>query len=455
MPENYNDYKDHVIDDIETCIDSLGCQPILFVGSGLSRRYMSAPNWEELLKKMVDICPNLDKSYPYYKQSHKDPIAIGSIFVEPFKEWAWSVKEEVFPADLFTADYNSDIYLKYQVSKYFDKITPENFSEIASTPELSEEINALRAINPHAIITTNYDKLLEVIFEDYKPVIGQQILRYNTFSIGEIFKIHGCTTDYNSLVLTQNDYDYFSTKKKYLSAKLLTFFAEHPLIFIGYSASDPNIKTILSDIDEILSEESELIPNIYILQWKNNISDSEYPQREHNIPLNDNRNIRVKCIVTTEFDWVFKAFSNNKPIESMHPKILRALLARTYDLVRCDIPRKTVEVDFETLEHAVANSGGLGKIYGFTTIGDATLVNAQFPFSLTQVAEKLGFSSWHSANQLLDKVKRETGTDIKATDNKYHISIKAGEVMITQKYSQETVDLLQNVKNNKKYEINV
>ena len=110
----------------------------------------------------------------------------------------------------------------------------------------------------------------------------------------------------------------------------------------------------------------------------NNITDSEYPQREHNIPLNGNRNIRVKCIVTTEFDWVFKAFSGNNPIESMHPKILRALLARTYDLVRCDIPRKTVEVDFETLEQAVANGGELGTIYGFTTIGDATKVNAQF-----------------------------------------------------------------------------
>ena len=118
MSENYNDYKAHVIDDIETCIDSLGCQPILFVGSGLSMRYMRAPNWEGLLKEMVDICPNIDKTYPYYKQSYKDTILIGSAFVEPFKEWAWSTGKNVFPEIFFTGDYDSDIYLKYKVSEY-------------------------------------------------------------------------------------------------------------------------------------------------------------------------------------------------------------------------------------------------------------------------------------------------------------------------------------------------
>jgi len=130
-------------------------------------------------------------------------------------------------------------------------------------------------------------------------------------------------------------------------------------------------------------------------------------------------------------------------------------LARTYNLVRCDIPRKRVEVDFETLEHAVTVDGELGKIYGFATVGDATKVNAQFPFSLTQVAELLGFLSWHSANQLLDRVKRESGKDIKSTDNKYHINIKAGVVMTTHKYSQECVDLLEKVKNSQEYEINL
>ncbi len=312
---------------------------------------------------------------------------------------------------------------------------------------------ALKSINPHAIITTNYDTLLQKLFNEYKPIVGQQILKYNTFSIGEIFKIHGCASTPKSLIVTRQDYEEFSKKKKYLSAKLLTFFAEHPLLFIGYSASDPNIRSILSDIDEIISDNSELIPNIYILQWGKNLTENDYPQRETSIALNEYRNIRVKCIIAKNFEWVFKAFANHKPLESIHPKILRALLARTFDIVRCDIPRKRIEVDFETLEHAVSADGELGKLYGFTTVSDATAVNVQFPYSLTQVAKSLGYNSWHPANEFLIKIKKEKEIDIKSSDNQYHIAIKSGAVLQTRKYSQNLIDLLEFVRDENEYSV--
>ena len=450
MAGKYCDYIQHVEDDIEACIDSMGCQPILFVGSGFSRRYINAPNWEELLIAMAKLCPNITKDYAYYKQSFKNEIDIGSSFIEPFKEWAWNKMGEFSP-DLFTVDHNSDIYLKFKISEYISRITPSD--PISELNGLKNELIALKSINPHAIITTNYDSLLQKLFNEYIPIVGQQILKYNTFSIGEIFKIHGCVSDPKSLILTRNDYNEFSKKKKYLSAKLLTFFAEHPLLFIGYSASDPNIRSILSDIDEIISEESELIPNIYILQWQENLLDSDYPRRDTSISLDDHRSIRVKCIIAKNFEWVFKAFAQSKPLESIHPKTLRALLARTYDIVRCDIPRKIIEVDFETLEHAVSIDGELGKIYGITSVSDATKVNAQFPYSLTQVAEILGYTSWHPANELLICVNQAKGIDLKASDNQYHISIKSGNAVQTRKYSQALVDLLLSVKNGEEYEV--
>lgn len=59
-----------------------------------------------------------------------------------------------------------------------------------------DEISALRQIKPHAIITTNYDQMIEVLFPDLQPIIGQQILKGQQVSIGEIFKIHGCVREH-------------------------------------------------------------------------------------------------------------------------------------------------------------------------------------------------------------------------------------------------------------------
>lgn len=452
--ESYEDYKKHVVDDIETCLDSMGCQPILFIGSGLSRRYFNAPSWEELLKIMAEKCPLIDKDFAYYKQSYKDPIKIGSVFAELYKEWAWGEGKDQFPEELFTESNNSDVYIKHSISEYLQTLLDVNWID-ALDQELKDEINSLKKISPHAIITTNYDYLIEKIFPDFESVIGQKILRANTFSIGELFKIHGSISEPNSLVLTSNDYQEFSKKKKYLSAKLLAFFAEHPLLFIGYSASDPNIQEILSDIDEILTVDNSLIPNIYILERDEAINENDYPQREKTIVIDESRNIRVKSISTSCFKWVFESFINNGTIEPINPKLLRSLLARTYDLVRHDIPRRTVEVDFQTLEHAVSSGTELAKLYGITTVDDPSSFNAQYPFTLTMVGQELGYKSWHNANQFIDRIAKEKGVNIKESDNKYHLKVKVGASSFTHKYSQSAVDLLLKVKDGDTYEIKI
>ena len=157
-------------------------------------------------------------------------------------------------------------------------------------------------------------------------------------SVGEIFKVHGCVTDPVSLVFTQGNYDQFIRKKKYLSAKLLTYFSEHPLIFVGYGAGDPNIKAILSDIDEALPVAGGLIPNVYLLEWRPEVFNNETPGRERLIAIEEGKSVRVKAIEATEFQWVFEAFGTPHTMNKISPKVLRSLLAGSYDLVRRDIP---------------------------------------------------------------------------------------------------------------------
>lgn len=446
----FKEYQSMIVDDIESCLEGMGVQPILFFGSGMSQRYINTPTWDGLLECLVDKCPNIDKSIAYYQQKHSNPIAISSEFSEYIRDWAWNDQEQ-FPRALFEPNQPADIYIKHVVSEIFNGI--ELSDEAREKMALFEkELEALKNINPYAIITTNYDGLLDSLFPNYTPVIGQEILRANYASIGEIIKIHGCSSNPESIVLTQKDYEHFSSKKKYLSAKLLTFFAEHPLIIMGYSAQDPNIRSILSDIDEILSANNELIPNIYLVEWKSGAELTGKHPLERLIPIDNDRSVRVKSITANCFKWVFDALGSNDALGSINPKLLRSVLARTYNLVRHDIPTKTIEVDFQTLEHAVSSNTEFAKLYGITNLDNPSALNAAYPYSLTNVAMELGYSYWHFANEIIKQLAEENGENIKSSDNKYHIAIKAGSKIQTHKYSQACVDLLKQVRDGNPYQ---
>ncbi|MEJ2046000.1 MAG: SIR2 family protein [Reinekea sp.] len=321
--------------------------------------------------------------------------------------------------------------------------------------KFDEELSALKQVNPYSIITTNYDRVLEKIFLEYEPVIGRKILNSAYASIGEVFKIHGCVSSPDSLILTSSDYEEFTKKKKYLSAKLLTFFVEHPLFILGYSAQDSNIKAILGDIDEIFAPNGDLVPNIYLVEWAPDAKLTGHHSFEKLISVGEEgRSVRVKCIVASDFKWFFEALSSGEPIENVNPKILRAVLSRTFDLVRRDIPSKKFEVDFTTLEHAVETDEGFAKLYGITTLSDPCAFNATYPFTLTQVANQLGFNYWNGANDLLKRIKEDKGHDLKSSDNKYHTAIKMGSSQ-THKYSQACLDLLTKIKQGQDYELDM
>lgn len=452
MENDYDIYVKEMSDDISTCLDTMGVQPILFVGSGLSQRYCSGPSWDELLKTLSEECPIIDKEYAYYKQKHKNLIEVGTEFSDAYREWAWGDGKPQFPEELFFETQPPEIYIKYKVSEYFESIVDANSASEANTL-YPDELPALINTRPHAIITTNYDRFLEEIFPDYTRVIGQSILKANYADVGEILKIHGCSTVPSSLVLTESDYSEFQAKKKYLSAKLLTYFAEHPLVFVGYSAEDPNIRSILSDIDEILSPNNELIPNVYLVERDSDVLNKCSHPREKLIAIDHERSVRIKNLVADDFTWIYQAFGSSEEIPAVNPKILRALLARTYALVRHDIPKRTIEVNYKTLEHAVSEDGELARLYGITTFNNPSAVNAMYPFSLTLVGKELGFDSWHQANQLIARVEKEKGINIKESDNKYHVAIMAGQVMQTHKYSQAAIDLLTSAMKGNEYQV--
>lgn len=444
MARDYETYKQEVSDDVEEILRVAGCQPIIFIGSGFSQRYANAPTWDGLLEKLASLCPLIPRNYGYYKQTYSDPTKIGSIFADFYRDWAWGEGASTFPSDLLQATSPGNAFIKFQASRILHDLGAVGNSY--GSTELDEEIKALKRMNPHAIVTTNYDELLEEIFPEYSRIIGQQILRQPYLSVGEIFKIHGCVSDPLSMVLTEEDYTEFESDKKYLSAKLLTYFAEHPLLFVGYSATDPNIKSVLYDVDRMVRANFQLIPNIYILEYDPSIDKNTFPAFDRVLSVAPDREIRIKSIKASNFQWVYECFSNGGVLEKVNMKLLRALMARTVDLVRKDVPTKRVEIDFQMLDRKLSEGGSIATLLGVASVDHAAKVNLTFPLTPTDVAKELGFSSPYYVNKLINEITASTGIDIKSFDNSYHIKMMAGKKTPMHKYSYALLDLLKNVR---------
>lgn len=84
---DFSEYQTEIIEDIKSCLEGLQVQPILFMGAGVSQRYLKAPDWENLLKYLAETCPLITRPYGYYSQTRNDnkPM-IASDFSESYAE---------------------------------------------------------------------------------------------------------------------------------------------------------------------------------------------------------------------------------------------------------------------------------------------------------------------------------------------------------------------------------
>lgn len=242
-------------------LSKVNALPTLFVGSGLSRRYLGLPSWNGLLEMFASY---LDKPFGYYMSEAKletdgneemlFPV-VASKIEKDFNQM-WFQRQEFAEQ---RKEYDNEIKqgtsaLKIAMADYFKK----NSSNLLDN--YSSEIEKLQKIgNKHisSIITTNYDLFFENCFgSNFQTYVGQNELLFSQLlEMAEIYKIHGCCMKPSSIVINERDYNNFIEKSAYLSAKLLTIFLENPIIFIGYSLNDTNVRRILSSIAECLEKE--------------------------------------------------------------------------------------------------------------------------------------------------------------------------------------------------------
>jgi len=252
--------------------------PVLFVGSGLSRRYLDTPDWEGLLKSVYAVIGKSEMDYKALKSKIKNTPENRDKSDGQLNALIASALEEEFNEVYFNSDLlqKSPEWMENETSPFKNCI-----ANLVSTKEIKhekiveiEELQKLRG-KISAIVTTNYDSLLENIFGFHKEsvFIGQsQMFSPTSVEIEELYKIHGCVTQPNKIVITSQDYERYKDFAKLFSAKLLTLISENPVIFIGYQIGDPNVQQTLVDLVSCLSEEQieNLQNHFYIVEYSPN-----------------------------------------------------------------------------------------------------------------------------------------------------------------------------------------
>ena len=149
-----------------------------------------------------------------------------------------------------------------------------------------------------------------------------------------------------SLVLTSKDYELFEEKSAYLIAKLLTIFLEYPIIFLGYSLNDRNIRNIFSTISDCLSQEKldALKSRMIFVEYSETEKVSEFSMQFEN-----GNSVKMSCISTKDFSKIYKAILSTK--SRYNPSVLRHLRKDIYELANSTKPtERIVATGFENLD---------------------------------------------------------------------------------------------------------
>jgi hypothetical protein len=333
---------------IGEAIQATGHQPFLFVGSGFSKRYMGTEKWDELLRRFCTEFSGNEFQYDVYANKVDEKDYYGQ---QPAIAY---LLEKDYNNEILTSDKYSDFrtrhkdVLKNNVSAL--KIAISEYLSECKIPEDNEELKLFEKLAKRSVsgvITTNYDNLLDAMFPKFDKYIGQEELIFaNITGIGEIYKIHGSVMMPDSLVLTSKDYEKFEEKSAYLIAKLLTIFLEYPIIFLGYSLNDRNIRNIFATISNCLSQEKldTLRNRMIFVEYSEEEKISEFSMQFEN----GNR-IRMNCISTDDFAEIYSAVLSVK--SKYNPSILRILRKDIYELANSANPtERIVATGFENLD---------------------------------------------------------------------------------------------------------
>ncbi len=359
-------------------LDKSNTAPFIFAGSGLSIRYYNIPTWIDLLESFVIKHKELFKhEFGYYSSKvSSNPLKIASELADEFHEIWWKEDQFTPNRELYKniATKNKEVSFKIELCEFIKE-------KVKIDPSIQPEVDLLKSSVLSGIMTTNWDDFFQVNFKDFDTKIGQkEVLFSDQHAIGEIYKIHGCISQPDSLIVTQNDYDEFEKNSHYLRSKILTLFLDFPIIFIGYSISDPNIQSILQNIISSLDNDylkiEKLQNRLFFVEWHSEECEPSIENSNYQIPTG---RIPIKKIKANTYEAIFEVLSSIP--RKLPVNILRQLKGMVYDFVMTKEPTGRILVngieDLDKIENleVVVGFGNISKLQdkGVTGISDTEL----------------------------------------------------------------------------------
>lgn len=147
--------------------------------------------------------------------------------------------------------------------------------------KISKQHLSLSELKVKTIYTTNYDPHIERAFEDKGQKVKTIISLIDFIQpdkenfVLEVVKFHGCLTEQESIILTENQYYERMELEHPLDQRLRSDALSNSFLFIGYSFDDPNIRYIWYKIQQQIkkyqSNGSRAIPRpSYIVTFGSN-----------------------------------------------------------------------------------------------------------------------------------------------------------------------------------------
>lgn len=307
--------------------------PILLIGSGITRRYTErSPTWMELIENVAERI-GIDKvSLRSFINNAKLHCNESTGYMPRL---ATDLGDYLNQKMMIGEIKATELFDERELTQYMDGVDPIKIMaaseflnlRITDNPESLEELDILKGLLDvvPCVITTNYDTFIEETVFNNKFKVYSRVSDYylsGSQGIGEIYKIHGTCTEPETMVLNESDYMEFSDRSKIVSAKILSVLCDYPMIILGHSLDDTDVRGIMYDLISSLDDDKmrEVERNIVYVTYTPGLRDFQTSTVHFD---HRGRRLSVRTVKTDDFRSIFSYIASMEA--SVSPMVVRKI----------------------------------------------------------------------------------------------------------------------------------